>query len=667
MQHTGVAGGYQLGVPHLQLGELIGGGGFARVFHGYDSLLRRHLAVKILRPVQGVELRDMFEAEAAAHGALSRHPNIVTIHQVGWTVDGSRPFLVMDHVAGGSLADQLAQHGPVPWQHAVAWMIPVCSAVQHAHDLGILHRDIKPENILLEPPGAPLLSDFGIACLTDDTSPVPAMSIGHAAPEALRGERRGVASDVYSLGSTLYQLLTAGLPFGGDLFARIGKADVAPAPLPADRVPAWLDEAVRRAMDPDPARRMFSARELGRALEAGAGQATVFPPTVVARPVVPAVLDGFGVTDPRPPHPSVVPPALSTAPQPAGPAPTVPLAWASAVAAPGHPTPPATAPAAQPPTPAPALQQAQPQPQPQLVVVAAPPVAQPRPARSAGRMMAAAVLAAVLAVAATLVWAGSDLRNRASAGDGTAVAGPSATAPDVSAEPATVTEPATLGSEEGGDPGSSGSPVTDAAKAPEPTEAPTPTRAPTSGTALTPVTPTVTRTPDTTDPGVVTDPPPPAPITVPDVANRTVADASAVLVGAGLDVDPATTAATSCTIASGKVVKTNPAAGASATKGTKVKLTVSSGAPTGKVPATVGKTEQDAKTALGAAGFTTSVTAVFLPKGNADIGRVTAQSVSAGTTASTCTAVVLTVGRQQLSLTTPTVTISTVGGKAVGP
>ena len=166
MQHTGVAESYQLGVPHLQLGELIGGGGFARVFHGYDSLLRRHLAVKILRSVQGVELRDMFEAEAAAHGALSRHPNIVTIHQVGWTVDGSRPFLVMDHVAGGSLADYLAEHGAVPWEHAVAWMIPVCSAVQHAHDHGILHRDIKPDNILLEPPGQPLLSDFGIACGT---------------------------------------------------------------------------------------------------------------------------------------------------------------------------------------------------------------------------------------------------------------------------------------------------------------------------------------------------------------------------------------------------------------------------------------------------------------------------------------------------------------------
>ena len=202
MHDTGVAGAYQLGVPHLQLGELIGGGGFARVYLGYDSLLKRHLAVKILRPVGGVELRAVFEAEAAAHGALSRHPAIVTIHQVGWTVDGSRPFLVMDHVAGGSLGDQLAAHGPVPWTRAVGWMVPVCDAVQAAHDLGILHRDVKPDNILLEPSGAPLLGDFGIACLRDDTSPVPAMSVGHAAPEALRGERRDTVSDVYSLAST---------------------------------------------------------------------------------------------------------------------------------------------------------------------------------------------------------------------------------------------------------------------------------------------------------------------------------------------------------------------------------------------------------------------------------------------------------------------------------
>ncbi|MEZ5411936.1 MAG: protein kinase [Acidimicrobiales bacterium] len=660
MQHTGVAESYQLGVPHLQLGELIGGGGFARVFHGYDSLLRRHLAVKILRQVRGVELRDVFEAEAAAHGALSRHPNIVTIHQVGWTVDGSRPFLVMDHVSGGSLADYLADHGPVPWQHAVAWMIPVCSAVQHAHDHGILHRDIKPDNILLEPPGDPLLSDFGIACLRDETSPLPAMSIGHAAPEALRGERRGVGSDVYSLGSTLYHLLTGGLPFGGDPFARIRNADVAPAPLPADRVPAWLDEAVRRAMAPDPARRLFSARDLARALEAGAGQVTLYPPTVVAR----AAPVGPNTVDPRPPHPSVVPP-IPPAQSPAAAPAATPGTVASTAGWPTQPS--AAAPAATPGTVASTAGWAGPSVTGPVVTLSTPaasaappaPAAEQPAARSARLrwMTAAALLSAVLAVAATVAWARYEYQDgRSTAGDGTAVAGPAVT----SADPATVTEPATLASQETG-PGDTTPASTGGTEPATPaTLTPTPSRTGTSsgGTGTGPT---------VVEPPGVTDPPPPVLVTVPDVANRTPAEATATLDEAGLSVDDATSDTTSCTVVSGRVVATNPAAGASVAKDSPVKLTVSSGAPTAKVPATVGKTEQEAKTALSNAGFTATVKAVFLPKGDADIGRVTAQSATAGTTASTCTSVGLTVGRQQLSVVTPGISTPTTTPKLTGP
>lgn len=279
----------------------------------------------------------------------------------------------------------------------------------------------------------------------------------------------------------------------------------------------------------------------------------------------------------------------------------------------------------------------------------------------------AAVLSALLAVAATAAWArDGHLGDRGSLGDGTAVAGPSATEPATLLDSATGSAPVTLGSEEA-DPGVTASPAT-AASVPEVTQATGTTDRQTPATQ-TPVTPTHTTADPTggTEPVDGTDPPPPAQITVPDVANRSQAEATATLSGAGLGVDPATVAVTSCTIGSGKVVKTNPAAGAKAAEGTKVKLTVSSGAPTAKVPATVGKTEQDAKTALGNAGFSATVTAVFLPKGNADIGRVTAQSVTAGTTTSTCSAVVLTVGRQQLSIVTPGTPSTTEGPKLAGP
>jgi serine/threonine protein kinase len=298
--------GYGLGLPNIQLGEVIGGGGFARVYRAYDSLLRRDLAVKILRPVTGVEMRRAFENEAGIHGPLSRHPNIVTIHHAGFTaggdltVGGERPYLVMDLVSGGTLADHLRERGPIAWQHAAAWMVPLCDAVSHVHASGVLHRDIKPDNILLDPPNTPLLSDLGIACLEDETNPLHAMSFPHVAPEALRGERRGFASDVYSIASTLYELLSGTAPFGTTLEARLANIDAGPNPLPA--LPPWLDQLLRSAMAPDPAHRLPTAGVLRQQLQAGLGTAPVELPTVVVRAPVPRP----GI-DSRPPHPSVVP------------------------------------------------------------------------------------------------------------------------------------------------------------------------------------------------------------------------------------------------------------------------------------------------------------------------------------------------------------------------
>ena len=622
MQDSGVAGSYQLGVPHLQLGELIGGGGFAQVFHGYDSLLRRHLAVKILRPVGGVELREVFEAEAAAHGALSRHPNIVTIHQVGWTVDGSRPFLVMDHVAGGSLGDYVAAHGPVPWQHAVAWMIPVCSAVQHAHDQGILHRDIKPDNILLEPPGEPVLSDFGIACLRDDTSPLPAMSIGHAAPEALRGERRGTASDVYSLGSTLYHLLTGNLPFGADAFARFRSVDVLPPPLPADRAPVWLADVVRRAMEPDPAGRISSARDLGRALEAGASQVTLSHPTVLARP---APQSSTVPVDPRPPHPSAMPGAERTGPGlTAVPGPAVePVTMSAPVHSARTQSNDVVAAGERPPT------------EPVAPVV----VLQP-PGRSISAMMVVAVLAAVLAVAATMAWS----RYQRPDGGDTA-------ASDASVPVASTTTTEDSGATTDLTSAASSSTTTDTTAAPGNETSSSSSNVPKAngggggGGGGGSDTPTDT-------------PAPKVKVTVPDVTGQKQTEATGALEASGLVVDSATGSKASCALAAGLVAETTPAAGAEVDEGTTVKLVLSSGADKKVVPTVTSMSEQTARAQLDDAGFEVAVKYTYLVRGDKQIGLVTAQSVVGGTSASTCGAITITVGREQLRLTPPSLSVS---------
>ncbi|MDH3683503.1 MAG: serine/threonine protein kinase, partial [Acidimicrobiia bacterium] len=293
---------YSLGLPNLQVGEVIGGGGFAKVYRGYDSLLKRELAIKILRPVAGIEAREAFENEAGIHGPLSRHPNIVTIHHAGFTDHAARPYLVMDLVEGGSLGEYLRASGTVAWQHAASWMIPVCGAVQHAHDNGVLHRDIKPDNILLDPPSTPLLSDLGIACLQDDTSPIEAMSFSHVAPEALRGARRESPSDVFSLATTLYELIAGHPPFGCGLHDRLGRLNDPPPALPADSLaPPWLDATLRRAMVAEPAGRTPTAEQLERELTNGLNGRSVRTPTVLRTAPARELVDS------RPTHPSAVP------------------------------------------------------------------------------------------------------------------------------------------------------------------------------------------------------------------------------------------------------------------------------------------------------------------------------------------------------------------------
>ncbi|MGF1596673.1 MAG: PASTA domain-containing protein [Acidimicrobiales bacterium] len=259
-----------LGVPHLHLQSMLGRGGFSVVYKAFDTKFNRHVAVKVLTAAVDGPARQLFEQECQLHGPVSGHPHIVTIHDAGTTPDG-HPYLVMEHVEGGTLADRVAA-GPLPWRQAVDLVIPVCEAVDAAHRRGVLHRDIKPANILLGPDG-PKLADFGIACVSDATSPQFAVSWHHAPPEA-ESNRRDVRSDVYSLGSTLFAAIAGHAPFwrpGEDsLGALLMRLVDQPTPhLPAEVAPSWLDDVVQWATAKDPRDRPQRAADLADALRQG--------------------------------------------------------------------------------------------------------------------------------------------------------------------------------------------------------------------------------------------------------------------------------------------------------------------------------------------------------------------------------------------------------------
>jgi hypothetical protein len=256
----------------------VGHGGYGVVYRAVQDDLHRAVAVKVLSggPTDGGS-RRRFERERLAMGALSGHPAIVMVHESGFNAAG-RPYLVMEYMAGGSLADRLAADGPMPWQEAVAIGARIASGLEAAHAAGLLHRDVKPENLLVSDFGEVKLSDFGIASLTEGsmtaTHTVTA-SVAHAGPEILEGKRPSEASDVYSLGSTVFALISGRAAFRHETDESVVPmlTRVLTAPVPDLRplgVPDSVAVVLERAMAKDPADRYQTARDFREALEAAA-------------------------------------------------------------------------------------------------------------------------------------------------------------------------------------------------------------------------------------------------------------------------------------------------------------------------------------------------------------------------------------------------------------
>lgn len=257
-----------------ELVEFIGKGGMALVYRAVDRRTGHSVAVKILRPEfsQDADFCSRFEREAMAASKMSHH-NIVNLLDVGQ--DDNLRYLVMEYVRGRTLKEVIKQKGSLPPNVAAQIGIRILSALQHAHKNGIIHRDIKPQNILVHSDGLIKVGDFGIARVvgsnTISTEDSVMGSVHYFSPEQAKGEQVTAASDLYSVGVVLYEMLTGIPPFDGETPIAVAMQHIGGKPRPISElnpaVPPAMERVVEKAMEKRPERRYQSALEMAQDLQ----------------------------------------------------------------------------------------------------------------------------------------------------------------------------------------------------------------------------------------------------------------------------------------------------------------------------------------------------------------------------------------------------------------
>ncbi|MGI9243671.1 MAG: serine/threonine-protein kinase, partial [Verrucomicrobiales bacterium] len=262
-------------IGNYEVRERIGQGGMGVVFRAIQSDLGRSVALKMIRsgPFASESEIARFQTEARSAATLS-HPNIVTIHEVG--EEDGQPYFSMDLVEGESLAALVQRSSPAPLRTA-GYVKTLAEAIDYAHGMGILHRDLKPANVLISVDDELKITDFGLAkVLSEDsglTKSGSAMgSPGYSPPEVAGGRSRQLApaSDVYSLGAILYDLLTGRPPFLADTPIETFRLALDQEPVPPRilnrKVPRDLETICLKCLEKDPAHRFASAGELAAEL-----------------------------------------------------------------------------------------------------------------------------------------------------------------------------------------------------------------------------------------------------------------------------------------------------------------------------------------------------------------------------------------------------------------
>ena len=261
----------------------IASGGMASVWCARDRALGRNVAIKLLaeRFADDEEAGARFLREARAAARLSGHPNVVMIYDVGETDADGRAFIVMEFLAGGTVADAIRVDS-VRRVHTVKWVQEAASALDFAHSRGVLHRDIKPANLLLDRARTLHVADFGIARLgAEDTITGTGQVLGTAsylAPERALGRPATPASDRYSLAVAAFELLVGERPFTAQHFAAQARQHIEQEPPSASEVnrtlPSSIDAVLARGMAKHPEQRWPTAQDFAEALESALTEAT---------------------------------------------------------------------------------------------------------------------------------------------------------------------------------------------------------------------------------------------------------------------------------------------------------------------------------------------------------------------------------------------------------
>jgi serine/threonine-protein kinase len=281
-----------------QLLEQLGSGGMAEVFRARDLMLDRYVAIKILRKDYSgnKDFQNHFRQEARAAANLS-HPNIVTVHDFGFAED--LLYIVMEYIPGRDLKKLIRERGRFSIQEGIPLIIQACAGIGYAHRAGLVHCDVKPHNMLVAQDHRLKVTDFGIARALATITPGERTDVVwgsplYFSPEQAQGEAPSPASDVYSLGIVLYEVLSGTPPFTASTPDQLARLHASARPVPISEyipeIPAALEEIVMKVLTKEPSARYRTADQLGRVLQKF-GSTMETPPEAS-----------------RPPEPSRVPP-----------------------------------------------------------------------------------------------------------------------------------------------------------------------------------------------------------------------------------------------------------------------------------------------------------------------------------------------------------------------